>query len=147
MDRRILPSSGMMCWIEVRDDGKGFPDNTPQEEATKQGVLPRSLGLPTIRHQLSLFGGGIEIKSQPGAGTQVILIVPVAEASQGKPTSRFHSPRSDQRTVFSFASQILLGNSCDLFTEIMISLMDCVDSIEKVFTCPILKHITLSAHL
>ena len=66
--------------IEVRDDGKGFPDQTPEEEATKQGGMPRSLGLPTIRHQLSLFGGVMEINSEPGAGTQVILIVPVAEA-------------------------------------------------------------------
>ena len=66
--------------IEVRDDGKGFPDNLLEEEVSKQHDLPRSLGLPTIRHQLSLFGGNMEINSKPGAGTQVILIVPQAEA-------------------------------------------------------------------
>jgi PAS domain S-box-containing protein len=69
--------------IEVRDDGKGFPVNTPEEEVSKQDDLPRSLGLPTIRHQLSLFGGSMKINSRPGAGTQVILIVPIAETSQG----------------------------------------------------------------
>ena len=68
--------------IEVRDDGKGFPGNVSDEgKASVQGYLPRSLGLPTIRHQLSLLGGVMEINSKPGAGTQVILIVPVAEAS------------------------------------------------------------------
>lgn len=73
--------------IEVRDDGKGFPDNRFEEEVSKQDDLPRSLGLPTIRHQLSLFGGSMEINSKPGPGTQVILIVPVAEASQGVSSS------------------------------------------------------------
>jgi two-component system, chemotaxis family, CheB/CheR fusion protein len=67
--------------IEVRDDGKGFPDSMSEGEAGKQDNLPRSLGLPTIRHQLNLVGGSMEINSKPGAGTQVILIVPVAEAS------------------------------------------------------------------
>jgi PAS domain S-box-containing protein len=65
--------------IEVRDDGKGFPVSTPGEEVSKQDDLPRSLGLPTIRHQLSLFGGVIGINSKPGDGTQAILIVPIAE--------------------------------------------------------------------
>lgn len=70
--------------IEVRDDGKGFPDHVSEEgKASKQGDLPRSLGLPSIRHQLSLFGGVMEINSKPRARTRVILIVPVAEASQG----------------------------------------------------------------
>lgn len=73
--------------IEVRDDGKGFPASTPEQEAGRQDDLPRSLGLPTIRHQLSLFGGVVEIASKPGAGTQVILIVPVAEVSQSVSSS------------------------------------------------------------
>lgn len=69
--------------IEVRDDGKGFPDNVSEGgKASKQSELPRSLGLPTIRHQLSLFGGVMKINSKPGAGTQVILIIPIAEAQQ-----------------------------------------------------------------
>jgi PAS domain S-box-containing protein len=74
--------------IEVRDDGKGFPDKVSEEgKASMQNDLPRSLGLPTIRHQLSLFGGVMEINSKPGAGTQVILTLPVAEASQGVSSS------------------------------------------------------------
>jgi two-component system CheB/CheR fusion protein len=68
--------------IEVRDNGKGFPVSAT-EEVNKQDGLPRSLGLPTIRHQLNLFGGHLEINSKPKDGTQVILIVPVTEASQG----------------------------------------------------------------
>ena len=66
--------------IEVRDDGKGLPTNLPEKGISKQDDLPRSLGLPTIRHQLSLFGGSMEINSKPGAGTQIILTVPIANA-------------------------------------------------------------------
>jgi signal transduction histidine kinase len=68
--------------IEVRDNGKGFPDKMVGEAVSKKDNLPRSLGLPTIRHQLSLLGGSMEIHSKPGAGTQVILIVPIDEALQ-----------------------------------------------------------------
>jgi PAS domain S-box-containing protein len=68
--------------VEVQDDGKGFPDHRPEEQLSKQDDLPRSLGLPTIRHQLSLFGGTMKINSKPGAGTQILLITPVTEARQ-----------------------------------------------------------------
>jgi signal transduction histidine kinase len=68
--------------IEVRDDGKGFPNDMPEKEVSKQHDLPRSLGIPTIRHQLSMFGGSMEINSKHGAGTQIILIIPVTEARQ-----------------------------------------------------------------
>jgi two-component system, chemotaxis family, CheB/CheR fusion protein len=73
--------------IEVRDDGKGFPDDLTEKEASKQSDLPRSLGIPTIRHQLSRFGGSLEINSKPGAGTQIILIIPVTEAPQAGSSS------------------------------------------------------------
>ncbi len=70
--------------IEVRDDGKGFPVNIPEQQASEElredeGSRP-SFGLSTIRHQLSLFGGRMEIQSEPGAGTRVILIVPIVES-------------------------------------------------------------------
>ena len=65
--------------IEVRDDGKGFPDHVSEEgKANKRGDLPRSLGLTTIRHQLSLFDGNMEINSNSGAGTQIILTITIA---------------------------------------------------------------------
>jgi signal transduction histidine kinase len=66
-------------WIEVRDAGKGFDIALPalvgpiDEEAPQ----PRSFGLPTLRHRLSLFGGSMDIQSEPGAGTLVKLVVPV----------------------------------------------------------------------
>jgi signal transduction histidine kinase len=64
--------------IEVRDAGKGF-DLTPPAWGgnNDEGSQPRSFGLPTLRHRLSLFGGSMDIQSQPGGGTLVTLVVPV----------------------------------------------------------------------
>jgi signal transduction histidine kinase len=66
--------------IEVQDNGKGFPLNLSAAGLSKQGDLPQSLGLPTIRHQMNLFGGSMEIHSTPGGGTQIILTVPTGRA-------------------------------------------------------------------
>ncbi len=67
--------------IEVSDDGRGFPVNEPEKSmAQKPGeneVLRTSFGLPTIRHRLSLFGGQLDIKSENGAGTQIVLTIPI----------------------------------------------------------------------
>ncbi len=70
--------------IDVGDDGKGFPakveEQQPAEEMSQEENLQLSFGLPTLRHQLSLFDGQMEIRSLPGAGTHVTITVPVAGA-------------------------------------------------------------------
>jgi PAS domain S-box-containing protein len=74
--------SGGLC-IEVQDDGRGFSLNAADkdtEEATLDGKVQPSFGLSTIRHQLSLYGGSLEIRSQMGAGTRMILTVPAVQA-------------------------------------------------------------------
>lgn len=74
-----LRRSNSDLWIEVRDGGKGFDIAVSalvggnDEEASQ----PRSFGLPTLRHRLNLFGGSMDIQSEPGAGTLVKLVVPV----------------------------------------------------------------------
>jgi len=69
--------------IEVRDDGKGFPvrmeEQEPEQEMNEEENQQISFGLPTLRHQLSLFDGQMEIQSEPGAGTRVNIIVPVGK--------------------------------------------------------------------
>lgn len=67
--------------MEVQDNGKGFNPDTVAAGTGHQGDMPQSLGLPTIRHQLALFGGQMEIHSTLGAGTQVIIVVPVVRKS------------------------------------------------------------------
>jgi signal transduction histidine kinase len=65
--------------IEVRDDGLGFALSSPNQQMSGGTDVRTGLGLPTIRHQLGLFGGRIEIQSEPGAGTRVVLTVPVKD--------------------------------------------------------------------
>lgn len=67
--------------IEVSDDGKGFEAQKLQwqvsHEMMDDDYLPTGLGLPAIRYQLGLFGGSLAVQSEPGAGTRVIMTVPI----------------------------------------------------------------------
>jgi two-component system, chemotaxis family, CheB/CheR fusion protein len=63
--------------IQVSDNGRGFSPDRSEAQLPEGEALPRSLGLVTIRHQLGLFGGTMEIHSRPGAGAQVGITVPI----------------------------------------------------------------------
>jgi two-component system, NarL family, sensor histidine kinase UhpB len=58
----------------VRDDGKGFD---------VQGALDRArrgeaLGLAGMQERVSLIGGEMEIRSAPGEGCEIRVLVPFA---------------------------------------------------------------------
>jgi signal transduction histidine kinase len=69
--------------IEVRDRGKGFDVAAlawqPSHEGEQDELQPRSFGLPTLRHRLSLFGGHMDIQSEKDAGTHVTITIPVSK--------------------------------------------------------------------
>jgi signal transduction histidine kinase len=56
----------------VRDDGIGF--DTSAMLARKGN---RGLGLLGIRERVATLGGSVQVKSQPGQGTEIIITVPV----------------------------------------------------------------------
>jgi PAS domain S-box-containing protein len=59
--------------LSVRDDGIGFDVGaTLAREYTGTG-----LGLPGMRERAELLGGTFEIRSEPGAGTEVVARIPV----------------------------------------------------------------------
>ena len=60
---------------EVRDDGCGF-----DRDSVRAGV-----GLSAMRERAAGLGGSIEIGGRPGAGTRVVLRVPVAGGSPAPP--------------------------------------------------------------
>jgi PAS domain S-box-containing protein len=68
--------------IDVLDDGKGFrarlEEQRSAEEMSEDENLQLSFGLPTLRHQLVLFNGQMQIESEPGAGACVTIIVPIS---------------------------------------------------------------------
>lgn len=63
--------------VEVGDDGVGFQTPPTQPRRREQG----GFGLFSIRERLRPCGGLLEVQTEPGAGTHVILTVPLAETS------------------------------------------------------------------
>jgi two-component system chemotaxis sensor kinase CheA len=84
--------------ITVADDGRGVPEEA-LEEARRVGSLVdvlarpgfstaaavtdisgRGVGLDAVKVHADTFGGSLEIRSEPGAGTEVVLRLPLALA-------------------------------------------------------------------
>jgi signal transduction histidine kinase len=59
--------------IEVRDDGLGFDVARTELEYDQRG----SLGMLNMRERAESIDGELSIRSQPDAGTSVLLIVPL----------------------------------------------------------------------
>ena len=68
-----------MLESEVKDDGQGFDPQT----IVMDGNHPRGLGLLGIKERVSQIGGQLEINSKPGAGTQILIRIPLSEADYG----------------------------------------------------------------
>jgi PAS domain S-box-containing protein len=67
--------------VSVRDEGKGFEMDTDAAHARRVD----GFGLPSVRERLALFGGKLEIESSPGAGTRVVLWLPLRAKAQERP--------------------------------------------------------------
>jgi signal transduction histidine kinase len=69
-------TSGDTLTVSVRDSGQGFDP----------GILVRpgakGLGLRSLCERMGFIGGKAEIRSAPGKGTEVSLVVPVPKASE-----------------------------------------------------------------
>lgn len=68
-----LDLAGVGLRLEVTDDGRGFNPDSP----TRSG-WPR-FGLQTMRERANALGGTFELSSSPGAGTSIVVQVPVAD--------------------------------------------------------------------
>ena len=64
-----------MLLCTINDDGVGFdPSGTPP------GVDERGFGLASARDQIAALGGTIKTNSAPGAGTELLISIPVADS-------------------------------------------------------------------
>jgi signal transduction histidine kinase len=60
--------------ITISDNGRGIaPDNPAEGDGTRRG----GRGLVNLRERMNSIGGRLEIKSEPGGGTEVRLAVPL----------------------------------------------------------------------
>jgi len=69
----ILEASTTEVRLIVEDDGKGF-DWAAHRSAS---AASSRLGLIGVRERLALVGGAMEIESEPGAGTTLLIHVPL----------------------------------------------------------------------
>lgn len=61
--------------FSVRDDGRGFDPS----EAASRSATERGLGLATMSERVALMGGTFEIRSSPGAGTDITFVLPLRQ--------------------------------------------------------------------
>ncbi len=72
------------AWLRVRDDGAGFDTTArPRHLATRlAGSHSGGRGLATMRERASALGGEVRLRSAPGAGTLVEVVLPVESAAR-----------------------------------------------------------------
>jgi signal transduction histidine kinase len=68
--RVALRRQGSLFEIVIEDDGVGFAIDDPRK--------PESFGLLGLRERISLLKGTAEIRSSPGAGTTIVVSLPLA---------------------------------------------------------------------
>jgi CheY-like chemotaxis protein len=66
--------------ITIRDQGAGFEPAAVLAEETAVPAGRRALGLFSIRERMQLIEGRCEVSSSPGAGTCVVLAVPITDS-------------------------------------------------------------------
>ncbi|HUU04451.1 MAG TPA: PAS domain S-box protein [Patescibacteria group bacterium] len=79
----ILSFEAPFLKVQVNDDGVGFDASTIFNPREQNG----GFGFFSMRERLSYLGGGLEVKSKPGKGSQIILTMPphgCAAVAKGK---------------------------------------------------------------
>ncbi len=66
-----VAAAGGELRLEVADDGSGFDATAPAEEGHQ--------GLINMRRRAESLGGGLQVESAPGAGTRIIITLPLSE--------------------------------------------------------------------
>ena len=75
VDVQLAFSHDRVRLLIVRDDGIGI-----DESALRAGSLPGHWGLQGTRERAQSIGGVFEVRSRPGAGTEIELLIPKAIA-------------------------------------------------------------------
>lgn len=67
----LLELRGMLCRLEIRDDGRGFDLDDKYES--------RSTGLVWVHERIASLGGECVVLSRPGGGTVIEVMIPLLE--------------------------------------------------------------------
>jgi signal transduction histidine kinase len=72
--------SAAQITLEIEDDGVGFdPAKVATPRETGEG-----LGLLGMRERLALLGGRVDVASERGRGTHVVVVLPLPRAAEGR---------------------------------------------------------------
>lgn len=114
----IPADDGATIRIEVTDNGVGMRSDIARSAfdlfySTKARAMGTGLGLPLVRKVVSLAGGSVEIRSVPGKGTTVTMVLPTAgHGAAGAGTAPNERATAvvtmKDRRIASFISQILI---------------------------------------
>ena len=92
--------------IEVADEGRGFDP----ESLHRNGNGLEKFGLFSIRERLELFGGKIDVTSQPGQGTKVRFSLPASQIEIAPLVTHGRSPVSMATTNRNQLSVVLVDD-------------------------------------
>ncbi|MDQ4106173.1 MAG: PAS domain-containing sensor histidine kinase, partial [Actinomycetota bacterium] len=67
----VMGADRKAVWAEVRDDGRGFDVGET-----------RGMGITGMRERAAALGGELEVRSEPGSGTEVRLRVPLSSLNR-----------------------------------------------------------------
>lgn len=72
---RVQRLQADLAFLEIEDDGKGFDVKNITDNYEERN----SLGLINMRERAELVGGAFHIKSTPGEGTQIQVVIPLTD--------------------------------------------------------------------
>lgn len=115
----LIDESGQSVRIRVADNGMGMPAAIMHRAfdmffTTKPRGMGTGLGLPLVRKVAIRAGGSVELESEPGRGTVVTLLLPVAADVRRPKAGNGDRPKTavvsidDHRTV-ALLTQILVS--------------------------------------
>lgn len=73
--------------LSIQDDGRGFVVLSRLGLLAKEGHF----GLLGMKEQIELVGGGLQVMSQPGAGTEIKAQVPLSHTREKSVDSSYFS--------------------------------------------------------
>jgi nitrogen-specific signal transduction histidine kinase/CheY-like chemotaxis protein len=80
-------AAGSYVWMEVRDNGKGMDLDTQQrlfDPFFTTKFTGRGLGMSAVLGIIRAHKGAFLVKSRPGAGTNMLVVLPIADQSRAR---------------------------------------------------------------
>ena len=118
--------------FEITDTGIGmseeylphiFEEFTRERTSTESKVTGTGLGLPIVKALTELMDGSIEVESQVGAGTKIIIRLPFALADGPDPEREKENGRADLAEMLK-GKRILMAEDNELNEEIAVTLLE-----------------------